>query len=399
MNFLSFNQIIANTRNNRQFPTKYLTDLFNYVNDNLNLPIKCDNPLTAIKCFIPLPSRLLLSELYTNSNSIIKINNEYQFHGLPGNRIIFSDKILPFQTNDIKMPIPFSFPIYDDEHIDIVLSNVFYYELTIDNKKNISATWDQECISIGFGHKYSKFNSHVGWYDNSVGYHSDDGSIRKNNTSSSTIINCNKWNPGDTVGAGIIFTKSNTIKPFFTFNGKIVYLFEKSFEIKNPYFPIIGYDHSHSIKLNFSTHKFKFNIKKFILENSNNSICTENTFSTNHDIGSYLNEHPTTFNKENNYNNLINQLSDKFNIVMPETNIISNLNEIYNNLNGISNNLNVIPNNNITNNVIPNITINNMTNNNIPTDNQLIITSSSSFYQNIPNVNLISDSAINYFNI
>ena len=50
-----------------------------------------------------------LLEPYINDNKIIKVGNEYQFHGKQGNRIIFSDKILPFEN---KMPIPFSFPVY-----------------------------------------------------------------------------------------------------------------------------------------------------------------------------------------------------------------------------------------------------------------------------------------------
>jgi hypothetical protein len=300
MNYLNFNEIVLKAKNDREFPIKYLTDLFNYVNDNLNLPISCDTPLAAIKCFIPLPTRLLLSEIYSGQNKIVKLNNEYQFHGKIGlNRLVFSDKILPFLTNlnFIKFPIPFSFPIYNDKNVEIVLSNVYYYELTLDSKKNINFNSINECVSIGFGHKFSNFNSHVGWYDDSFGYHSDDGSIRFNNTNGMPIKTCNPWDIGDVIGAGIIFTGRNMILPFFTHNGKIVYQHDKPIEITQAYFPMIGYDHTHSIKLNFSTSKFKFNIKKFIHENSNNIISTENSFSTNHDISYFLNDLPNINNK------------------------------------------------------------------------------------------------------
>ena len=70
MNTLTFEKIIQETRANKNFPQKYLQDLYNY-NMEFNLPVKSSGPLTSIKCFYPLPTRLLLTEAYTGNNKIL----------------------------------------------------------------------------------------------------------------------------------------------------------------------------------------------------------------------------------------------------------------------------------------------------------------------------------------
>jgi hypothetical protein len=132
-----------------------------------------------------------------------------------------------------------------------------------------------ESISIGFGTKQSPFESHVGWF-NSVGIHINDGKVRNNSIHTSTKIS-EKCIPGDNIGSGLIFINPNLGKVFFTVNGKLVYTSEP-FILYTPYFPMIGYDYSHSIKLNFSNKKFMFDIKKIIFEYSSNIISTENLF-------------------------------------------------------------------------------------------------------------------------
>ena len=133
MNALIFTEIIEETKKNKNFPLNYLFELFCYNCEAFSKPIICSNPLSAIKSFIPLPSRFLLSELYTNSNKILKFNNEYQFHGTPGHRVLFSDKILPAKKikSNIKFPIPFTFPVHTNDNIEILQSNIYYYEVTI----------------------------------------------------------------------------------------------------------------------------------------------------------------------------------------------------------------------------------------------------------------------------
>lgn len=305
MDNLKFIDIVSKTREKSSFALEYLTQLYNYYNDNLKLPIKCSNPLACIKCFIPLPTRFLLSEQYTNEHSILKsLNNTYEFHGEPGNRLVYADKSLPY-FDKVKTPIPFSFPVYGDNNVEILLSNVYYYEVTIEKKIN-NKNWEAECVSIGFGHSNTKFNTHVGWQDDSIGFHSDDGTIRFNCMNKSISITRN-WGQGDIAGSGLIYVNKNEVQPFFTFNGNLIYISEKPIKINQPYLPIIGYDHSHSIKLNFSNSKFKFNIKKFINEKSDKIISTNNDFIEYYDISPYLNDIPHIPKK----------------IIHPETGIIS----------------------------------------------------------------------------
>ena len=294
MNTLPFEKIIGETKNNKLFSQNYLQELYNYNMEAL-LPIKSNSPLTSIKCFYPLPSRLLLTEIYTNNDKIIKNKNEYHFHGIPGNRIIFADKKLPFISDKLKYPIPFSFPVPNQNEIEILTSNVYYYEVKILDKQNLSA-WLGECVSIGFGNKNTHLNTHVGWTNDSIGFHSDDGTIRYNESSQVFKTYSDIWVPGDIAGAGIIYVGKNEIIPFFTFNGKLVYIGNKSVKIDFPYFPIIGYDHSQSIEINFSSKPFKYDIKTLIYKNSDNIISSENTFIIDYDIGNILNEPPISDN-------------------------------------------------------------------------------------------------------
>ncbi len=295
MDTLTFEKIIKETRINKNFPQKYLQELYNY-NMEFILPVKSQVPLTSIKCFYPLPTRLLLTEAYTESNKIIKNKNEYEFHGASGNRIVFSDKKLPFVNEKLKYPVPFSFPVPSDTDVEILTSSVYYYEVKLLEKQNMTP-WIGECVSIGFGHKNTNFHTHVGWTSDSIGFHSDDGTIRFNESTQVSKVYSDVWKPGDVGGAGIIYVGKNEIKPFFTFNGKLVYMSGKTINMKFPYFPMIGYDHSHSIEMNFSSKPFVYDIKKLILKNSDNVISSENTFITDYDIGYILNE-PPVFEKQ-----------------------------------------------------------------------------------------------------
>lgn len=289
MDYIKFNEIIANAKINKNFTLKYLTTLFydNYI--DLKYNIKCSCPLLSIHNFIPLPNRFLLDEKYVNDNKVVKNNNTYSFYGIKGNRILFSNKILPYSTNKMQFPIPFSFPIITNNIMEICQSNIFYYEITIENVKNIPESWDDECISIGFGTREIPFESHTGWHKNSIGYHSDDGIIRLNNN---IIKKSKKWTVGDTVGAGIIYISKNLIVPFFTFNGKLIYKNTKITNINTLFFPMIGYDHSYSFSTNFSTQQFKFDIKNLINQYSNCVISTNNDFYINKNVADYFNFPP-----------------------------------------------------------------------------------------------------------
>jgi hypothetical protein len=361
MNTLKFTEIIQETKKNKNFALNYLFELFSYNCDTFLKPIICNNPLSAIKSFIPLPSRFLLSELYSNSDKILKFNNEYQFHGTPGHRILFSDKILPIKKlkSNIKFPIPFTFPVHSNENIEILQSNIYYYEVTILDKINQSNThFESPCVSIGFGLNTTPFNSHVGWYCDSIGYHSDDGTMRQNNTNNTAKIISKPWANNDVAGAGMIWITESMVKFFFTLNGKLIWISNEPYEIKSYYFPIIGYDHPNSISVNFSSSKFKYNIKNMIIEYSKEIISTDNSFIDSYDIGLYLNEYPNYKKEKNKINlqNIINYININGSINQENNteNIINLINNQENNI--IINNSNfdesIELNNNITQNFI-----------------------------------------------
>lgn len=264
-----------------------LDDLKKLYNNNM---IVCDRPLLAMQCHVQLPKEFILSSFHVNENLITKNKNIYSFKGIGGNRIIIANKCVPCSLfNDI--PIPFSFPIVcKEQNTEIIQSNVYYYEVTITNNVNINNTWPSQCISVGFATNETPVNSHIGWFADSIGYHSDDGTVRYNNSGGATIIS-RTWDVNDTVGAGIIYVSKNTFKYFFTLNGKIMYMSENPVCITKPYFPAIGYDHPNSISINLSTSEFKFNLKKFIVENNTGVINTESKSSNDNIDDFYLNEH------------------------------------------------------------------------------------------------------------
>lgn len=307
MDFVKYEDLVRNTRKNNKYSTNYLTQLFNYNNDYLKLTSVCHNPLTAIKCFVPLPSRLILGKLYTNK--IVKVNDEYTFMGPPGKKIIFADKIIPFVSPKYQSSIPFSFPVYDDDHIEILLSNVFYYELTIGQENNLNTNWINNDVTVGFGSRDISYNSHVGNEPLSFGYSLTRGTIIYNDKQSGfdvhpTAIKVrNDWISNDTIGVGVIYLDTNLIKPFFTYNGSLIHESDHTILLNKPLLPMVGYDFPYSIKLNFSNDKFMFDIKSMIHQYSNNVISTNNSFVTDQDISVYLNDEPYNINTNNLYTN------------------------------------------------------------------------------------------------
>ena len=277
---LKFNEILNKSKENNDYPQKYIIDLFKVFNPK-NLPIISESYLSSIKCYMPLPTEFVITNKHINNNKIIKNNNIYEFHGIKGNRIVQSNTLLPFYNKkNVVSPLPFTFPIHTDDSIILTASNIYFYEVTILNNQS-SNDWEEQCISVGYGSKDIPFESHVGWYANSFGYHSDDGTFRFNQTAHSILNKSRPLKPGDTVGVGIIFLDDNNIKFFHTINEELIYEYDEKYKITKPYFPVIGYDHPNSISVNFSTSKFKFNIKSLINEYSNHVISTNNDFMNN----------------------------------------------------------------------------------------------------------------------
>jgi len=286
-------------------------NLFLKIFEKYNI-LDCDRPLSAIRCYVPLPTRFELNEFYNNKHKITKNDNEYMFKGSPGNRIMFGDVYTPFFiSKNYKAPCPFSFPVNNN----IILSNIYYYEVTLLNKKNINNDWPSACISIGFADKSTPINSHIGWYNNSIGFHSDDGTIRFNNTKNSDSYT-RQWIPGDTIGAGLIYVNKCNVIPFFTFNGMLIYKNETNIFLKLPYFPAIGYDHMNSIKVNFSSEPFKFDITKLINKYSDNVISTENSFIKDYNCD------PIATYQNYKKNLLISQFNNQFYSILDQSNNI-----------------------------------------------------------------------------
>jgi len=366
---------ISNLKINN-FADIYLINLLNFYYDYNIVSYNCEYPLLGIKNFIPLPSKLLIdSNLYTDKHLITYDNilKEYQFKGGNGCRTIFANRILPNNTifqsknkehntkkdlndkttksvettsenfiknDNIKFPLPFSFPIFiNDSQINILSSNVYYYEVTIKYNKNIdNISSSQEYIAIGYGNKNILLNTHLGSIINSIGYFSISGNVQNNFYKIKENIKVSvSWFPGDTAGAGIIYLSTNKIKLFFTLNGKLVYITKKSIDIDDIYFPVINYNHSHSIDVNFSNKKFIYNIKPLILDYSQNIISSENSFIENYNINPYLNKPPKKINIPKfilNYinsvleNNALTNSSTLFTTITPfnTTHVINDLN-------------------------------------------------------------------------
>ena len=248
---------------------KYLLDTFFNFNNKHNIIIK--NYYLTYKCFYPLPTKLVTNG-YLLNNKVTADDNVYCFDGTPKlNRVLFGNRLLPSHDKD---PIPFTFPIINkDNEIELLNSNVYYYELEI--LESTRESWDNETISIGFSTINMAINSNPGWYPESFGFHLDDGTFQYNQVMLKNIAPvCSK---GDIVGIGIIYLEKNIYEPFVTFNGSLVKLNHLiTINIKNNLVPIVGYDHSHKIKLNFGNEKFIFDISNYL--HNNTVISCENKF-------------------------------------------------------------------------------------------------------------------------
>ena len=142
----------------------------------------------------------------------------------------------------------------------------------------------------------------------SIGFCSDkvhitydsNGLIKKNPYLNKT----NKWITGDTVGIGFIHINPKLIKFFFTHNGQLLFTFNNIINtiLNNKIIPIIQFNHSHHIKLNFSNDIFVYDIKNLI--NCNLTLSSNNIFMENYDINYFNNINETLmYNSESNNNN------------------------------------------------------------------------------------------------
>ena len=112
----------------------------------------------------------------------------------------------------------------------------------------------------------------VGWAANTIGYHSDDGSIYIG--TANPKLKGIKWGPGDIVGAGINYLTKNNLEIFFTLNGRLIIKVVKTFD--KPLVPMIGLDTTYRIHTNLGIYPFKYDPLKYTEFSHNNIISSRN---------------------------------------------------------------------------------------------------------------------------
>lgn len=261
---------------------KYLVLHYNKININ---KCKINNALSMIYCFSPLPSKFRVFHLINLENhKVSNVLDRYMFDGKITNsdRIITGDRIIPYHKF---IPIPFTYTyIKPNNKRYIGLSFNYYYEIKVENDQHRNS-WENQCISIGYGPKNTPFvNKQVGWSYQTIGYHSDDGNIFEGNNVGNKIFNPRNWGPGDTVGAGVRYISKDTIKYFFTLNGKEIFQ-SKLTKMKFEILPLLGLDTSHYITANFGDKPFVYDLSPESVKLTNEVLTTKNVLI---DLG-YLN--------------------------------------------------------------------------------------------------------------
>lgn len=271
-------KLISKRQDNKKIKIAYLKYLINYFNNIKVKTKKIKNCLNLIYCFTPLPTKFRVFHLMGFKNhSVSNILNKYIFDGSVkgSDRIISGDKIVPYFKYS---PIPFTYTYLNPDGTRFIgLSYKYYFEVTIDFDSH-RESWDNECVSIGFGPKNSTIsfiNKQVGWSYLTIGYHSDDGHIYDGSNGNKKHFSPYKWSAGDTVGAGIKYITKDLIKYFFTKNGKEIFV-TKERKIKTELIPLMGIDSSHYIKVNFGEEPFKFDLKPESDDLNNDIITTTN---------------------------------------------------------------------------------------------------------------------------
>ena len=74
------------------------------------------------------------------------------------------------------------------------------------------------------------------------------------------------WIPGDVIGIGLKYIGKNKYKIFLTKNG-VIENQEKTFETEEYLFPMMAFDLSCPVQVNFGDKPFKFNLDSYIQSN------------------------------------------------------------------------------------------------------------------------------------
>jgi len=136
---------------------------------------------------------------------------------------------------------------------------VMYYEVTI-LEMNTNNPQQLDTLCIGIGPYDSDLRNHVGWYCESVAYHSDDGRIRNNQLQSMYRV-VGGYSKGDTIG--VMWNLNNGLL-CFTQNGKFID-YKTTCNLRNikQFMASITGEISHLIKIRINTGSEPFACRQF----------------------------------------------------------------------------------------------------------------------------------------
>lgn len=265
--------LLENKKIDNKTRINYLKYLFSRYNGIKLKNNKFKNILSLTYHFIPFPNMFIVSHLTDlPEHRVSKRMNTYIYTGnkIGQDRIIPGNRSLPHYSTS---PIPFTYSyVKPNGKRVITLSYTYYFELRIDNHWT-KPPLSNQCVSIGFGEKYTPtISKQVGWAANTIGYHSDDGSIYIG--SANPNLKGKKWGPGDIVGAGINYLTKNKMEIFFTLNGKVISKIVKCFE--RALVPLIGLDTTYRIHTNLGIFPFRYDPLKNRDLSHNNIISSKN---------------------------------------------------------------------------------------------------------------------------
>lgn len=149
------------------------------------------------------------------------------------------------------------------------IENVFYFEIRLHSGSGSAPPSPErfmlppvlvvglQTISIENKNYYYQHSDFLaGWSEDSIAYHSDDGSIQH---SGLNVFDTEEFGPGAVVGCGIDYATDSV---FFTKNGRLLY--KKWFSLINDdrLFPVINHDHKDwAFTANFGTEPFSFDLE------------------------------------------------------------------------------------------------------------------------------------------
>jgi hypothetical protein len=270
LSYLDLNNLIELFHYRKDYFKIFFKNLIkNYIN---NKKIINNLSITNFLNYVPLPTYFKYN-IYE-----IKINNHYEFNENNENTIMQSNICLPHPTIS---PIPFTFGYIKKNKYKLVNSNIFYYEVKLEES---NYNYNNSLISIGYGSISNLIiNYHVGEQNNSVGLHSNTGKVFINKSKNGIKLINQKIKNGDILGAGLIYLKNDYYRPFFTLNGKLLYLVREVI-LTGLLTPQISCRKIYGINVNLSQKKFKYNIEQLINSFSNIISTKNNYILKNYDI-------------------------------------------------------------------------------------------------------------------